>query len=186
MLTLDELSRARDHEPAALDRFVEAFFDRTFGLIVRFTGDRVVAEDLTQETFLRIHRALATLDTERDPWPWVASIAVNVCRDHRGSATSRLDSRARSLDAHPALANDLSDAGADPERVAISRQEAARVQAALDRVPERDRLVVLLHAWQGFGHDEIARMTGHSHAAVRQQYRRTLAVLGKLLKETGP
>jgi RNA polymerase sigma-70 factor (ECF subfamily) len=183
MLDQADLSRVRARDPAALDRFFHDYFDRAFGLIARVTGDRAVAEDLTQETFLRIHRALPTLDPVRDPWPWVASIAVNVCRDHRASAASRARRRTRSLDAEPSLAANLRSRDGDPEDLAAREQETAKVQAALDRVPLKDRLVVLLHAWQGFGHDEIARMTGRSHAAVRQQYRRALAALAQRLKE---
>ncbi len=186
MLNSGDLARVRDRDPAALDRFFEAHFDRVYGLILRMTGDRPTAEDLTQETLLRIHRALDGLDPDRDPWPWVTSIAVNVCRDHWRSAASRFRARLRSLDAEPCLVADLSAAATDPERLASSRQNAARIQAALRKVPASGRLVVLLHAWQGFGHDEIARMTGRSHAAVRQQYRRAITMLGKLLREAGP
>lgn len=181
MLSSADLARVRDRDPAVLDAFFDEYFGRVHGLILRTTVDRAMAEDLTQETFLRIHRALGTLDPGRDPWPWVAAIAVNVCRDHRGSAPWRRRTRFRSLESEPALAADLREAGSDSEELARSRQEAARVQAAVQKLAEPQRLVVLLHAWHGFGHDQIAQMTGRSHAAVRQQYRRAIRLLGELL-----
>ena len=180
MLSIADLERVRSREPAALDRFFDAYFDRTYGLLFRLSGSRWTAEDLTQDTFLKIHRALDLLDPQRDPWPWVATIATNTCRDHWASSARRLQSRSQSID-DQAASNELRDRTPGPDEVAESQEEAARVQAALLQVPDSARAVVLLHDWQGFTHDEIASMTGRSHASVRQQYSRGLTALGKLL-----
>jgi len=181
-----DLERVRARDPSALEGFFDAFFDRTYGLIFRLTGSHATAEDLTQDTFLKIHGALDTLDPARDPWPWVATIATNVCRDHWDAASSRLHARSRSLDDDPILAAELLDGRPGPADTARTNEEATLVQEALGKVPEPARLVVLLHDWQGLRHDEIAQMTGQSHAAVRQQYHRALATLGKLLEVLKP
>lgn len=185
MMSVSDLERVRARDPVALDQFFEALFNRTYGLLFRLTGDRTTAEDLAQETFLKVHRGLHALDPARDPWPWVATIATNVCRDHWGSIASRLQADSRSIDDEPA-SSELRDWRSGPEDAIRAREEAALVQEALGSVPESARLVVLLHDWQGLGHDEIAQMTGQSHAAVRQQYSRALAMLGKLLRTLRP
>ena len=56
------------------------------------------------------------------------------------------------------------------------------MQAALLQLPEPLRVVIVMHDYQGLGHDEIAAVTGVNHAAVRKRYSRALAALGKLLK----
>ena len=185
MLSAADLERVRARDPAALDLFFEALFDRTYGLLFRLTGNRTTAEDLAQETFLKIHRALHTLDPARDPWPWVVTIAMNVCRDHWGAVANRLQANSRSADDGAALGK-LRDWRSSPEEATGDREEAVLVQQALGKVSEPARQIVLLHDWQGFSHDEIARMTGRTHAAVRQQYSRALAALAKLLGTLRP
>lgn len=170
---------ARD--PEALGAFFDVHFDRVYGLAFRLVGHRATAEDLTQETFLRIQRGVDTLDPSRDPWPWIAQIVTNLCRDHWRSAATRHGQTTVSLDTDDRTTVPV-DQEPDPETAAVSRQAAESVQAALQRLPEAGRLVVLLHDYRGLSHDEIADVTGINHAAVRQQYRRALKALGRMLR----
>lgn len=175
------LTAVRAREPAALALFFDAYFDRVYGLAYRLVGHRALAEDLTQDTFLRVQRALDTLDPTLEPWPWIARILVNACRDHWGAAATRHGREALPFDEHHEDL-ELAAEGAGPEDAAARRQEARLVQQAIDQLPPPGRLVVLLHDYRGLSHDEIAEVTGDTHAAVRQQYRRALQRLGKLLR----
>lgn len=177
LLSALDLERARARESEALGRFFDCYFDRAYGLIFRLCGDRAVAEDLTQETFLKVHRALDTLDASRDPWPWVATIAANTCRDHWSSSPSRLRRASQSIEE----AHLLRDARPGPDDALEQAEQAALVRRALEEIPPPARAVVLLHDWQGFSHDEIAEMLGRSHGAIRQQYRRAIAAIAKVL-----
>jgi len=76
-----ELERVRAREPEALAAFFERHFDRVYGLVYRLLGDRTIAEDMTQEVFLKVHRAAHQIDPARDPVPWLVTIAHNACRD---------------------------------------------------------------------------------------------------------
>jgi RNA polymerase sigma-70 factor (ECF subfamily) len=181
-LTRRELEGVRARDPSALEAFFEGQFDRVYGLVARLVHDRATAEDLTQDVFLRIHRAVHRLDPERDPWPWVATITYNVCRDHWSAAAERHGQRTVSLDDDAALAASLPDPAAGPESRLNALQRDRVVQEALLQLPEEGRVLVLFHDYGGLGHDEIAAMTGQSHAAVRQRYRRALARLGHLLR----
>jgi RNA polymerase sigma-70 factor (ECF subfamily) len=60
------------------------------------------------------------------------------------------------------------------------------VQKAIDRLPEQQREVVMLHDYQGLTHDQIAQIIGASHAAVRKRYSRALSALGETLTEWLP
>ena len=177
-----DLARVRARQPAALAEFFDRYFDRLYALAYRLVGERALAEDVTQEALLRVHRAIDTLDPALDPWPWIAQILTNVCRDHWGAATTRHGRQSFSLQEHPDLEGELPEAPGTPETITMARQEAVMVQRALDRLPASGRLVVLLHDYQGLGHEEIAEITGSSHTAVRQQYRRALVALGRLLR----
>src|SRR5262245_36283784 len=182
--TVAELERVRLRDPEALAAFFERYFDRVYGLIYRLLGDRAQAEDVTQEVFLKVHRAADRIDPMRDPMPWLMTIAHNACRDLWRSNAWKLTRRSASLDGDSPLAETLSRGTNDPERDLLASERERLVQAALRQLPEPLRVAILLHDYQGLGHDEIAAITGVQHAAVRKRYSRALAALGRLLKDS--
>ena len=76
-LLVDDCRRGDQRAMAAL---VDRFRDRVFGLCLRMVGQRQDAEDMTQETFVRALRSLASWDSQRDFQPWLLAIAGNRCR----------------------------------------------------------------------------------------------------------
>jgi len=179
-----ELERVRLRDPEALASFFERYFDRVYGLVYRLLGDRAQAEDMAQEVFLKVHRAADRIDPMRDPLPWLMTIAHNACRDLWRSNAWKLTRRSASLDGDSPLAETLSRGTNDPERDLIASEREHLVQEALQRLPEPLRVAIVMHDYQGLGHDEIAAITGVNHAAVRKRYSRALAALGRLLEES--
>jgi RNA polymerase sigma-70 factor (ECF subfamily) len=172
--------RARD--PAALAAFFERYFDRVYGLVHHLLGDRALAEDVTQEVFLKVLRAAPQIDPARDPAPWLSTIAYNACRDLWRSGAHRMGRRSASIEQDAAVAPRLSH-GNDPEREAIGAERERLVREAIARLPEAMRTVVLLYDYEGLNHQEIAEVLNVNHAAARKRYSRALAELGKLLRE---
>lgn len=179
-----ELERVRGRDPEALAAFFERYFDRVYALVYRLLGDRTQAEDMAQEVFLKVHRAAHQLDPLRDPMPWLATIAHNACRDLWRSNAWKLTRRASSIDGDSPLSETLSRGTNDPERDLLAGERERLVQEALLRLPEPLRLAVVMHDYQGLGHDEIALLTGVNHAAARKRYSRALAALARLLKDS--
>ena len=136
-------------------------------MLIRRTGDPDRAEDLAAEVFAR---ALAA--PPRNPRPWLFAVALNLVRED-ARRTSRQGRRLQLLKAETP---EFTETPAD----ALDRAErAAGVRAALDRLSERDRDVLLLQA-EGFDYDEIASTTGLARGAVgttlaRARRRLTLA-----------
>ena len=172
--------RARD--PEALGAFFERYFDRVYGLVFHLLGERAAAEDVTQEVFLKVHRAAAQLDPTRDPAPWLSTIAYNSCRDLWRSGAYRMARRSASVEQDAAVAMRLAH-GDDPERALLGAERERLVRDAIADLPEPLRAVVLLYDYQGLNHQEIARVLNVNHAAARKRYSRALAALGKRLKE---
>ncbi len=172
--------RARD--PEALAAFFEFGFDRVYSLAARLLGDRTTAEDVTQEVFLKVHRAADRIDPDRDPMAWLTVITYNACRDYWRSAKRKPLGRAVPLEGEDGTEERLPTRDPDPEERVLAQENEEAVQAAISRLPEDQRAVVLLHDWSGFGHEEIAEMVGASHAAVRKRYSRALASLAEDLK----
>jgi len=171
-------------EPAALEVFFDAYFDHVYSLACRLLGDRTAAQDLTQEVFLKVHRAVGTLDPGRDPWPWLATVVANACRDTWRSGAYRMGRRSDSIDGDPARADALVAREAGPELLVLARERERLVRAAIAALPESHRQIVLLYEYEGLSHVEVAEVLGIEHAAARKRYSRALEALGQLLNET--
>src|SRR5262245_22524757 len=97
-LTREQLEAVRRREPEALGALFERYFDRIYGFVYRLLSDRALAEDVTQEVFLKVHRGAHRIDPARDPGPWLMTIAHNACRDLWRSSAYRMGRRTSALD----------------------------------------------------------------------------------------
>ena len=112
------------------------------------------AADLTQDTFLRAYSRLHTYQFGRSFLAWIRRIATNLCIDHirqRGAPEVSLEEQLESGVQHPA--RDRSDRPA--ERVEMA-EDSRRVLAAVQRLPERQRAVLVLRHVEGLKLEEIA------------------------------
>lgn len=131
-------------------RFVELFdgqFRKVFRYLDRLSGEPELAADLTQEAFIRLYRRGSMPDA---PEAWLISVALNLFRNARSS-----ESRRRVLLTAARGAHVLSDPPPAPDDAAESRDSRRRVRATLDRMPERERRLLLLRA-EGYSYRDIA------------------------------
>lgn len=176
------LERAQAGDPEALGEFFDHYFDRVFGTVRRLTGGRDIAEDITQDVFLKVRRGIERLDLSRDPAPWLYTIAANACRDYRRSWSRKVSRRSVPLD-DPVAAVALSSNTEDPEKTLLRAEEQRRLEKAIDRLPAPLRITVVLHDCEGLGHQQIAEITGVNYAATRKRHSRALLALADLLRE---
>jgi RNA polymerase sigma-70 factor (ECF subfamily) len=173
-------------EPLALARFFDAYFERVYAYLHRLLADPHLAEDLAQEVFLQVHRALASYDPSRDPRPWLFTIATNKLRDHWRSRAAQAGREELPLEAE-----ELGERAAwfDSAPPAVSGEEAlaAEVRAAIEALPEGLRAAVSLRVHEGLSFEDIGRILGRNEVAARKRYSRGLAALrarlGGLWKE---
>jgi RNA polymerase sigma-70 factor, ECF subfamily len=168
------LERARRREPEALAAFFDHYFQHLYCVVFRMVGGRELAEDVTQEVFLKVHRAIHRLDPARDPSGWLVAIAYNACRDLWRSGSHRLSRRATPIEeAHEALAHP----GLEPDAALVAHERERLVQEAIVSLPPPFRVAVVLHDYAGLGHAEVAAITGVRAAAARKRYSRALHLL---------
>jgi RNA polymerase sigma-70 factor (ECF subfamily) len=138
----------------------------------RMLGDRADAEDVAQETFLRVYKALPQFDTRTPFRPWLFAILVNRCRT---ALTQRTRRAARIVlgEEHMMLATVPSTEWATEVRDDVER--ALRLL-----VPEQREAFLLRHVEQ-LEYDEIARLTGSGASAVRMRVKRACDRLQQLL-----
>ena len=127
-----------------IDRLFPTLYPPLFRYLQRLTGDPDAADDAAQEAFVRLTRQTLPDDEVR---PWLFTVATNLVRDRARKAERHRRLQAHVPTATPAIAPDVST-----ER----SERITRVRAALERVSERDRTMLLMRE-EGFKYDEIAR-----------------------------
>jgi RNA polymerase sigma-70 factor, ECF subfamily len=149
----------------------EGYSGTVFRYLLRMTGDRAIAEELTQDVFLRIVRAVALYEHRGRERSWVFGIARNVLLNHRRGVGRR--------PGHKALDEEGSAvAGTATLRVAVGQ--------ALERLPEQDREVFLLRELGGLDYAEIAELCRISRDAVRSRIYRARLTLKESLRPEKP
>jgi RNA polymerase sigma-70 factor (ECF subfamily) len=156
---------------------------RTF--LLRLAGGQALADDLVQETFMRIHRARGSFEPGARVVPWAYAIARNAWLDHARSAHARTR---RELDAKgthdaPPPAEPATGPEADSEQAAIARETAAIVEAALAALPPAQREAFVLLRYEGMSVQEAAEILGSTPTAVKlrafRAYEALRAALGQ-------
>jgi len=164
---------------------LERYQKPIFNFVYRFYGNYDLAQELTQETFLRAYQFLKSYDPKRKFSTWLYAVAKNLCIDELKKQRS-----AREVPLDDAIAT-VERKGADggPERdqqgQAIRREEDFRLLAALQELPSPARTVLLLHYFQGLSYQEIGEALELPVSTVKIRiFRAKKALLGKW-KELG-
>jgi RNA polymerase sigma-70 factor (ECF subfamily) len=174
----DLVARLRAGEAAALTAAYEQHGEAILRFLVRLCGRRDVAEDLFQETWVRLARHARRLAPDTQLRAWLYAVARNLFRDHARWAI--LDGeRLATLATWWYLAG---PAGAGPpDEAAIASAAATRLERAIGRLTATSREVLLLVASEGLAVDEAARVLVLTPEAARQRLHRARAELARAL-----
>jgi RNA polymerase sigma-70 factor (ECF subfamily) len=163
-----------------VDQLYRSQRTRIVRLCTMLLGDAGEAEEVSQEVFLKLHRATAAADA--DPatrWPaWLTTVAVNACRDKRRSRWFRWWRGTSEL-----IESDLADDGISPERAAIDGATRRQIWQALDRLPARQREVFVLRHIESWSTDEVAAALQLNAGTVKRHLFRAVHTLRGALKE---
>jgi RNA polymerase sigma-70 factor, ECF subfamily len=157
----------------AFDTIVERHRREVYRLCYRFAGNHEDASDLSQEVFLRAFRGLRRFRGASSLRTWLHRIGVNVCLSRSGlrkPATEAVDAVQ-----HP------DSRAEDPVAGLIRAEERARVRAALERLPRKQRAALVLRAYHDLSNQEIARVLCSSEGAVKANVFQALRNLKRLL-----
>jgi RNA polymerase sigma-70 factor (ECF subfamily) len=142
----DLIIRSRRGSNDAFGELVTRYQSGVFNVCYRILHNRVDAEDLAQETFMRAYNRLQTFDIERKFGPWIRRVAANLCLNYLKTrkVTVELDDE---RDA---------DKSQRPEKQVEVKEGAERVRGALASLPAHYRVVVELRHYQDMSYGEIA------------------------------
>jgi RNA polymerase sigma-70 factor, ECF subfamily len=171
------VERLRQGDPNAFDDVYAAFNTRLFTFLVRLSRRRDVAEDLLEETWLRVVKHAQRLGPDTKLGPWLFTVARNL---HVSYSRSRMleDSAAASLIALWPFSLE----GSSPFEAAAASELERRIERALATMPPASREVLLLVAVAGLDHSDAADICGITPAALRQRLHRARETLSKLLE----
>lgn len=167
----------RRGEPAAFDRAYGEHRARVYSFLARLSGRADIAQDLFQETFLKLARSASTLRPDTDLAAWLFTVARNEFLSYRRRAAARPAESTNLDDDHPAYATHARN----PERDAVASRELERLDVALASLPEAHREVLLLVAVEGLEADRACAVLGLKPDALRQRLSRARAALADTL-----
>lgn len=154
--------------------------------ILSLVRDPAEADDLTQETFLRVIGKLDTLKDQTKLPTWIYRIATNICLDRFRQSSRRRGSvslDAPAQDMPGSIKQSLPDAGTPPLEQLLEQSEmSACVQRYIEDLPDLYRSVILLHDLEGMTNEEIAEMLGASLGAVKIRLHRARTRLKSALE----
>ena len=152
---LVRLSRRGDH--AAYAQLVEAHQAAVFGTALRLLHDREVAAEVSNRAFYRAYEHLARFDETRPLRPWLARIAANEAlnelRTRRRDAAQTIGGNAAAIEIEQFAG------GPDPAELVPSRERSAAIRAAVSRLPETQRVAVVLRYFADLSYADIAEAT---------------------------
>ena len=149
----------------AFEQIVEMYERRVLTLSARLLRGIDEAQDASQEVFLKAFKYIHRLDVRRPIEPWLMRITVNVCRDIQRKQQRRHFTFSEVPSAETHTPGDLKD----PYSGFAWEQQRQRLWKALNGLPEKERMAMILRDVEGFSTSEVAEILGSSEGTVRSQ-----------------
>ncbi len=171
------ISRAKLGDIDAFTAIVEAYHARCIRFARAMLRNPDEAEDMVQETFVRLYRALPRYEERQRFESWLFQILGNCCRtantafQRQASRTTRDD---EAVERVPSLDDPTSQ---------FDHEWSEAVRRALAEIPDYNREIFLLHYIEGFSYEEVERMTGVKQSALKMRVKRACDVLRARLSE---
>jgi len=173
----DLASRHQKGDPSAFARLIASTQQRVYNLAYQILGHRQEAEDLTQEVYLRVWRALSSFRGEAKLSTWLYRITVNACLNRRRKLREELyradDSSLEQIAAHET----------DPMKAIMAAEEKVALWSAVNQLPAKYRVVITLFYQEQQSYKEIARVLSVPVSTVKARLNRARRLLASCLEE---
>ena len=180
--------KCRNGDMSAFELIVMRYKDLITNFIYRSIGDYHRAEDVAQETFLRVFKSASRYEPKCQFKNWIYLIATNLCRNEIRNRNRRnmayLDDLAPEDEDinYSVLMQDVSQL---PDELYEKKERSLLIQQTINRLPENQRLALLLVTYQNLRYDEIAEVLDCSVSAVKSLIHRARQNMKTLLIEVG-
>ena len=177
------VERVQRGDKKAFDLLVLKYQHKVANLISRYVRDQAEVLDVTQEAFIKAYRALSNFRGDSAFYTWLYRIAINTAKNHLAAQSRRPPGddieadTAEQMD----LGGRLKETGT-PERMALQREIAQTIQAALDELPDDLRTAIMLRELEGLTYEEIAQAMDCPIGTVRSRIFRAREAIDAKLK----
>src|ERR687889_2219622 len=167
-------------DQVAWEQIVRQNWRKVFNVAYKFVGKHDEAEDLTQDIFLKIFKALRTFDRRANFQTWIISISRNLCIDHYRSVRKERQTIARDVDS-----NDLQPASSERGPYAAAEHQDLRemLRIALGKLPTTLRTAVVLRDLQELSYQEIADRLNLPEGTVKSRINRGRLELARQIQK---
>ncbi|MBM3239914.1 RNA polymerase sigma factor [Candidatus Poribacteria bacterium] len=181
-MTEDEIliAQFKDGDQNAFSTLMTKYKSLLFSYVRRKVGDNDDAEDITQEVFVKVYRALPNWQPRASFQTWLYTIARNRCTDYHRARTRR---QFQSLDDDEefTLTPPATDIYSDPEKMAEESELGRIISEAIEQLSPKQKEVFRLHHYQGLQIKEIAETLGMADGSVKVHHHRAMKKLKKIL-----
>ena len=166
----------------SLEVLIQQYLKPIYSFIYRYVGNAQSAEDITQETFIKVWRNLKKFDRNRSFKTWIFSIAKNTALDFLKKKKAILFSEFNKEDGRNVIVDSLSDPSPLPQEILEKACMAQILTSAMKKLSPSYRMVLFLHYNDHFTFREIAEIFGESLNTIKSRHRRAILILRKMLK----
>ena len=167
------IERLKRRDPQALAELYDRYGRMAYSLVLRVVRDKAIAEDLTQETFLRVWNRVHSIDSEKGAiGPWLLAIARNRAIDYLRSSAGRGRNASVELDEtdHASLYGEM-------EAGILMSDQVRRVKAAMEKLEPNHRIVMELAYFEGLSQSEMSAKMGQPLGTIKTWVRSALQTL---------
>lgn len=168
-------------EEVSLETLFLRYLKPIYSFIYRLTGNRNDAEDLTQETFLKVWKNLKNYERDKSFKSWIFTIAKNTAYDHLRKKKEIVFTDTEDDEGESNLEDALTASEILPEEALIKKEDEAVLEKAINKLPANYRSVLFLKETEDLTFEEIGHILGKPLNTVKSHYRRAILSLKKSL-----
>ena len=178
------MARIAEGDDSAFEILVHRHQTSILNLIYRFIGDRTQAKDLAQEVFIRVWQAAKAYKPEAKFTTWLYRITANLCLNELKSARRKkwFSFNWSDEDSEHTFEETLADSAPSSEDLLLEKERSRQISDALQRLPENQRMALILKRYDDLSYQEIAKIIGCSVSAVESLLVRAKRTLQEKLK----
>jgi RNA polymerase sigma-70 factor (ECF subfamily) len=180
----DLVIRVKDGDYKAYDQLVNLYKNAVYGIVYKMVNNKQEAEDLTQEAFIKAYNSIHSFNAEYAFSTWLFKIATNNCIDFfrkRKLKTYSMDRKIKYKEDE--IQQEYADPQPDAEREIIAGEKSKKINKAIDELPEKYRVVIVLRHRDEKSYEEIAKELALPLGTVKARIFRAREMLKKSLKD---
>lgn len=164
----------------SFERLINKYKKVIFNLAYRLSGDSSEAEDIVQESFIRVYKNIHLFKLTEEFYSWLYTISVNVCRNHYRKKKFKFFSLSKPINGKNGEFNfEYPENSAGPEQELIRKEELKKARELLETLPFKYRSVFVLRYVENMSYHEIAKMLDIPLGTVKTYLHRGQRVLCK-------